>query len=133
MAATAPEAYDAAGDNASDPNVIEVRNACTIGEIETPEALGLTELAGGGRLVTSGHTSMGGAQPVNPSGGLLSRGHPLGATGLAQIAEVCWQLRGEAGDRQVDGARLGMVETMGGGTAGVDGNACVMTILERNA
>ena len=69
--------------------------------------------------------------PVNPSGGLLSRGHPLGATGLAQIAEIVWQLTGRAGDRQVDSARRGLVETMGGGVSGIDGNACVIVALER--
>nr|WP_295684228.1 hypothetical protein [uncultured Nevskia sp.] len=72
---------------------------------------------------------MGGAQPVNPSGGLLSRGHPLGATGTAQIAEIVWQLRGQAGERQVPNAKLGMVETMGGGAAGMQGNAAVVTVL----
>ena len=102
-------------------------------EIVTTEALGLAELGAGGRLVESGHTTLGGNQPVNPSGGLLSRGHPLGATGLAQIAEIVWQLRGDAGPRQVPDARLGVVETMGGGTAGVDGNACVVTVLETPA
>ena len=74
--------------------------------------------------------ALGGASPVNPSGGLLARGHPLGATGLAQIAEITWQLRGLAGGRQVDGARLGVVETMGGGAAGIDGNGCVVAVLE---
>ncbi len=74
---------------------------------------------------------MGGARPVNPSGGLLSRGHPLGATGLAQVAEVVWQLRGQAGGRQVEGARTGLVETMGGGVSGIDGNGCVVAVLGR--
>lgn len=73
---------------------------------------------------------MGGRHVVNPSGGLLSRGHPMGATGTAQLAEIVWQLRGEANERQVDGARLGLVETMGGGTSGTDGNACVVTVIE---
>jgi acetyl-CoA C-acetyltransferase len=63
--------------------------------------------------------------------GLLSRGHPLGATGTAQIPEIVWQLRGDAGPRQVPGARTGLVETMGGGAGGIDGNACVVTILGR--
>jgi acetyl-CoA C-acetyltransferase len=72
---------------------------------------------------------LGGRRPVNPSGGLLSRGHPLGATGLAQVAEITWQLRGDAGDRQVEGARVGLVETMGGGAAGIDGNGCVVAVL----
>jgi acetyl-CoA acetyltransferase len=96
----------------------------------TIEALGLAGVGEGAALTESGHTSLGGRQPVNPSGGLLSRGHPLGATGLAQLAEVVWQLRGDAGERQVDGAHLGVVETMGGGTAGIDGNGCVVAVLE---
>ena len=66
---------------------------------------------------------------MNPSGGLLSRGHPLGATGTAQLAEIAWQLRGRAAARQVARHRVGLVETMGGGAAGMDGNACVVTIL----
>ncbi|SKY89839.1 lipid-transfer protein [Mycobacteroides abscessus subsp. abscessus] len=87
----------------------------------------------GGDLAVSGHTARSGAQPVNPSGGLLSRGHPLGATGTAQLAEVVWQLRGEAGPRQVARHNVGMVETMGGGAAGMDGNACVVTVLSADA
>ena len=131
VADTAAAAYEAAGVGVDDIDVFEVHDAFTIGEIITTEALGLCELGDGGRLVESGHTALGGAQPVNPSGGLLSRGHPLGATGLAQIAEIAWQLRGMADDRQVPGARIGAVETMGGGTAGIDGNACVVTVLEQ--
>lgn len=131
VADTAARAYEEAGVGVGDVDVFEVHDAFTIGEIITTEALGLCELGGGGRLVESGHTSLGGSQPVNPSGGLLSRGHPLGATGLAQIAEIAWQLRGMAADRQVPDARLGAVETMGGGTAGIDGNACVVTVLEQ--
>ena len=131
VADTAARAYEEAGVSVEDIDVFEVHDAFTIGEIITTEALGLCELGGGGRLVESGHTTIGGPQPVNPSGGLLSRGHPLGATGLAQIAEIVWQLRGMAADRQVPGARLGAVETMGGGTAGIDGNACVVTVLEQ--
>ena len=123
-------AFEQAGIGPRDIDVLEVHDAFTIGEIVTTEALGLCELGGGGRLVASGRTSLGGAQPVNPSGGLLARGHPLGATGLGQIAEIVWQLRGMAEGRQVDGARIGVVETMGGGTAGIDGNACVVAVLE---
>ena len=110
--------------------MFEVHDAFTIGEIVTIEALGLARARRGRQAHRVGHTTVGGPQPVNPSGGLLSRGHPLGATGLAQLAEIVWQLRGEAGDRQVDGARLGVVETMGGGTAGIDGNGCVVAVLE---
>jgi acetyl-CoA C-acetyltransferase len=127
---TARDAYEQAGIGPGDVDVFEVHDAFTIGEIVTIEALGLAELGAGAKLTESGHTTIGGPQPVNPSGGLLSRGHPLGATGLAQLAEIVWQLRGEAGARQVDGARLGVVETMGGGTAGIDGNGCVVAVLE---
>ena len=130
VADTARAAFEQAGIGAEDIDVLEVHDAFTIGEIVTTEALGLCELGGGGALVASGRTSLGGAQPVNPSGGLLARGHPLGATGLGQIAEIVWQLRGMAEGRQVDGARIGVVETMGGGTAGIDGNACVVAVLE---
>jgi acetyl-CoA C-acetyltransferase len=128
--ATAQQAYADAGVTAADIDVLEVHDAFTIGEIVTIEALGLAPLGEGGALTESGHTTVGGPQPVNPSGGLLSRGHPLGATGLAQVAEIVWQLRGAAGPRQVVGARLGVVETMGGGTAGIDGNGCVVAVLE---
>lgn len=128
--ATATEAYTSAGVSAADIDVFEVHDAFTIGEIVTIEALGLAPLGEGAELTAAGHTTLGGRQPVNPSGGLLSRGHPLGATGLAQVAEIVWQLRGEAGSRQVAGARLGVVETMGGGTAGIDGNGCVVAVLE---
>ncbi len=127
---TASAAFEDAGIGPGDIDVLEVHDAFTIGEIVTTEALGLCELGGGGALVSSGRTSLGGAQPVNPSGGLLARGHPLGATGLGQIAEIVWQLRGAAEGRQVEGARIGVVETMGGGTAGIDGNACVVAVLE---
>jgi acetyl-CoA acetyltransferase len=130
VAATAADAYRDAGVTAADIDVFEVHDAFTIGEIVTIEALGLAPLGAGAALTESGHTTLGGPQPVNPSGGLLSRGHPLGATGLAQVVEITWQLRGDAGDRQVAGARLGVVETVGGGTAGIDGNGCVVAVLE---
>jgi acetyl-CoA acetyltransferase/uncharacterized OB-fold protein len=123
-------AYEAAGLGPSDIDVLEVHDAFTIGEVATLEALGLAEPGQGAGLAGTGHTAIGGRQPVNPSGGLLARGHPLGATGLAQVAELTWQLRGMAGERQVEGARTALVETMGGGAAGVDGNASVVAILE---
>lgn len=125
----ANEAYELTGIGPSDIDFFELHDAFTIGEIVTTEAIGLAELGEGGCLIETGHTAVGGKQPVNPSGGLLSRGHPLGATGIAQIAEAVWQLRGHAGARQVDGAGIGMVETLGGGVAGIDGNACVVSIL----
>lgn len=125
----AGDAYEQAGLGPQDIDVVEVHDAFTIGELLSVEAIGLAEQGDGGRVTLAGETSLGGRVPVNPSGGLLSRGHPLGATGVAQIAEIVWQLRGRAGGRQVDGARIGLVETMGGGVAGVDGNGCVVAIL----
>lgn len=128
---TAADAIEAAGlDSVADVDVAEVHDAFTIGEVVTTEALGIVGPGEGGRAAADGTTALGGALPVNPSGGLLSRGHPLGATGLAQIAEIVWQLRGHANGRQVDGARLGLVETMGGGVSVLDGNACAVAVLE---
>jgi acetyl-CoA acetyltransferase len=127
---TARQSYLRAGIEPGDIDVLECHDAFTIGEIVTTEALGLAPEGEGVGLLHAGHTEVGGSQPVNPSGGLLSRGHPLGATGLAQVAEVTWQLRGVAGARQVNNARIGLVETMGGGVAGVDGNACAIAVLE---
>ncbi|MBB2747129.1 UNVERIFIED_ORG: acetyl-CoA C-acetyltransferase [Microbispora rosea subsp. rosea] len=129
MGEVAAAAWEDAGIGPEEVDLFEVHDAFTIGEITATEALGLTAPGGGAELVLSGHTALGGKQPVNPSGGLLSRGHPLGATGLAQIAEAVWQLRGDAGGRQVEGARVAAVETMGGGTAGIDGNGCVVVVL----
>ena len=129
VARAAEKAFAQAGRAPGEIDVLEVHDAFTIGEIFTCEALGLAPRGKGAELAPSGHTQRDGAQPVNPSGGLLSRGHPLGATGLAQLAEIAWQLRGRAAARQVARHRVGLVETMGGGAAGMDGNACVVTIL----
>jgi acetyl-CoA acetyltransferase len=122
-------AFDRAGVKPSDVDVLEVHDAFTIGEILTLEALGICAPGEGASLAPSGHTRIGGRQPVNPSGGLLARGHPLGATGTAQLAEIVWQLRGAADARQRSLPKIGLVETMGGGAAGMDGNASVVTIL----
>lgn len=127
---TARDAYEKAGIEPADADVLEVHDAFTIGEIVTVEALGVAGEGEAPAAVAAGTFSLGGETPVNPSGGLLSRGHPLGATGVAQVAELVWQLRGEAGERQVEGARVGVLETMGGGTAGLDGNGCVVAVLE---
>jgi acetyl-CoA C-acetyltransferase len=126
---TARAAYDSSGMGPSEMDLIELHDAFTIGELVTSEALGLAPEGEGASLVTDGHSWLGGRQPINPSGGLLSRGHPLGATGVAQVVEVVWQLRGDADGRQVEGARTGLVETLGGGASGLDGNACVVSIL----
>jgi acetyl-CoA acetyltransferase len=130
---TARDAFEEAGLGPSEVDVLEVHDSFTIGEIVSIEGIGLAPEGDGGRLVESGQLSLGGRQPVNPSGGLLARGHPLGATGLAQLHEIVTQLRGEASSRQVEGARIGLIETSGGGVAGIDANGCVVTILERSS
>lgn len=130
VADTSRDAYAAAGIEPADIDVLEVHDAFTIGEIVTVEALGIAGEGEAPAAVAAGRFSLGGEMPVNPSGGLLSRGHPLGATGVAQLAELVWQVRGEADQRQVDGARIGLLETMGGGSTGIDGNACVVAVLE---
>lgn len=126
---TARAAYATAGIGPHDVDLVECHDAFTIGEVTTYESLGLAEAGEGYRLVRDGVTAVDGKTPVNPSGGLLGRGHPLGATGLGQVYEVVTQLRHEAGDRQVAHARTGVVETMGGGVTGIDGNACVIVVL----
>lgn len=113
----------------SEVDVAEVHDAFTIGEIMTVEAMGLCKLGEGAAFSRDGHTSLGGQIPVNPSGGLLSRGHPLGATGLAQLAELFWQLTGQAAGRQVSGATTALLETMGGSVAGLSGHGCVVAAL----
>jgi acetyl-CoA C-acetyltransferase len=115
----------------ADVDVFEVHDAFTIGEVIAVEALGLADPGEGAAFGASGATSLTGAHPVNPSGGLLSRGHPLGATGLAQIAEIAWQVRGDADERQVQGASVGLVETAGGGVSGIDATGAVVTIISR--
>lgn len=86
----------------------------------------------GGRFIESGATALGGALPVNTSGGLVSKGHPVGATGLSMVHETCLQLRGEAGERQVRDARIGLIEN-GGGVMGFDEAACAVTLLEKSS
>jgi acetyl-CoA C-acetyltransferase len=99
--------------------VVELHDCFTIAEIVATEGLGLVEPGGGGRAAEKGETSLGGRIPVNTSGGLKAKGHPIGATGAAQIAEIATQLRHEAGRRQVEGARVGLTHTLGGNTATV--------------
>lgn len=126
---TAADTYAQAGARVEDLGVLEVHDAFTIGEIVTTKALGLAPEGGGAALARSGATARAGRWPVNPSGGLLARGHPLGATGTVQVAEVVWQLTGRAGARQVADPRLGLVETMGGNVARLSGNGCIVQIL----
>ena len=115
----AQAAYRQAGLGPADVDVVELHDCFTIAEILATEGLGFFEPGTGGIAVEKGRTSLGGEIPVNPSGGLKAKGHPIGATGAAQIAEIVTQLRGEAGRRQVDGARIGLVHTLGGNAATV--------------
>ena len=115
----AAKAYAAAEIGPDDVDVIELHDCFSTNELITYEALGLCDEGGGGALIDSGAVTYGGRWVVNPSGGLITKGHPLGATGLAQCAELCWQLRGDAGARQVDGARVGLQHNLGLGGAAV--------------
>lgn len=117
VARAAQLAYEKAAVGVEDVNVLEVHDATAFGELGVTERLGICPVGEGGPLAESGATSLGGRIPVNPSGGLMSRGHPIGASGLAQTFELITQLRGEAGARQVEGARIAMAEN-GGGTIG---------------
>ncbi len=125
---TAALAYEKAGIGPGDIDLVECHDAFTIAEILHYEALGLCEPGEGGRLVESGATSLGGRIPVNVSGGLLSRGHPVSATGVAQLVEIVSQLRHEAGPRQVENCRTGLAHCMGGDRAG-DAKSCTVIVL----
>jgi acetyl-CoA acyltransferase len=126
----AMEAYDLAGVGPQDMSLAEVHDATAFAEIQQTEALGFCAFGEGGRLAEDGSTTLGGRIPINVNGGLLSRGHPVGATGLAQVHEMVTQLRHEAGTRQVEGARFAIAEN-GGGFNGVEEAATCITILGR--
>jgi acetyl-CoA C-acetyltransferase len=121
----AAAAYSMAGRKPQEIQVAEVHDCFTIAEIMVLEALCLAERGKGGQAAESGMTALGGKLPVNTSGGLKSKGHPVGATGVAQIVEITRQLRGEAGPRQVAGARIGLTQNMGG-----TGGSTAVHILE---
>ncbi|MDH3211492.1 MAG: thiolase family protein [Myxococcales bacterium] len=108
------KAYEMAGVGPDDIDTAEVHDATAFGELALTESLEFCKEGEGGPYAASGATQVGGSRPVNPSGGLECRGHPIGATGLAQIAEIVYQLRGDAGKRQVEGARIGLTENGGG-------------------
>lgn len=127
---TAVQAYEKAGIGPQDIDVVECHDAFTIAEILHYEGLGLCKPGEGGGLVESGATSLGGRIPVNVSGGLLSRGHPVAATGIAQLVELVTQLRHEAGPRQVEDCRIGLAHCMGGDRAG-DTKSCTVVVLSR--
>jgi acetyl-CoA C-acetyltransferase len=122
----AKKAYEMAGKKPEDIDFVEVHDCFTIAEICVIEALGFVDKGKGGEAVEKGLTAIGGKIPVNPSGGLKAKGHPVGASGVAQAVEVIKQLRGECGDRQVSDARIGMTQNMGG-----SGASSVVHIFER--
>jgi len=121
----ARQVYDAAGIGPEDVGVVELHDCFAHNELITYEALGLCPVGGAEKFVVDGDNTYGGRVVTNPSGGLLSKGHPLGATGLAQCTELVEQLRGHAGARQVEGARLALQHNLG------LGGACVVTLYER--
>ena len=123
--AAAQKVYAAAGIGPSDVDVVELHDCFTANELITYEALGLTPEGTAEKFIVDGDNTYGGRVVTNPSGGLLSKGHPLGATGLAQCAELTWQLRGQADQRQVDGARVALQHNLG------LGGACVVTLYEK--
>jgi acetyl-CoA acetyltransferase len=125
-AQTAKDAYERSGIGAKDIGMVELHDAATIEEIQYAESLGMCAEGEGGKLVERGETAITGRIPINSSGGLLAMGHPFGPTGLGQIAEIYWQLRGEAGARQIPARpRTGLAHMVGlGGT-------CVVHILQR--
>jgi acetyl-CoA acetyltransferase len=123
-------AYEEAGVAPADLDVVECHDASAPAEIMAYESLGLCAKGEGGKLIDAGETRLGGRIPVNTSGGLLRKGHPVGATGIAQIVELTEQLQGRSGKRQVEGARLALAHN-GGGSIGTDAAAMCVTILRR--
>ncbi len=123
-------AYEEAGVGPKEIDLAELHDATAYGELHQTEAMGFCPLGEGGPYAESGATKLGGEKPINTSGGLECRGHPIGASGLAQIYELGLQLRGEAGKRQVEGARIGLAEN-GGGNIGVEEAAMCIHILEK--
>lgn len=127
----AKEAWEEAGVGPQDINVAEVHDAFSIAELLYYEAFGFCGRGEAGDFLASGQTTFGGKIVVNPSGGLLAKGHPIGATGAAQAVEIVRQLRGQAGERQVEGAKIGLSHATGGGIGGFDHGACSIHIYSR--
>ncbi|MFQ5906168.1 MAG: thiolase domain-containing protein, partial [bacterium] len=123
---SAQQAYKQAGVKPEEIDVAEVHDCFTIAEVCVLEALGLVERGQGGVAAQSGMTALGGKIPVNTSGGLKSKGHPVGATGVAQVCEIVEQLRGDSGERQVKGVKVGLAQNMGG-----SGGSSVVHILKK--
>lgn len=125
------QAYAMAGIDPNDIDLVEMHDCFTIAEIVRMEGLGLIPRGEGARWTADGRTSIGGRLPVNPSGGLLSRGHPVGATGVAQVCELYWQLTERAGKRQVQGAKLALAYCKGGTVSGTDGASVTTVVVSR--
>lgn len=126
---TAQAAYEKAGIGPDDVDFAEVHDCFSIAEVLRVEGLGLFEQGTYPAAVERGEADIGGRLPINPSGGLLGKGHPLGGTGVAQVVELVRQLRGEAGDRQIEGARVGLAHCRGGKAVGIEGAACTVQVL----
>jgi acetyl-CoA acetyltransferase len=125
-ASAAKQVYEKSGVGPEDVDVVELHDCFTTNEVLTYEALGLCKEGEAEKFIWEGDNSYGGKFVVNPSGGLLSKGHPLGATGLAQCTELVFQLRGAADKRQVEGAAIGLQHNLG------LGGACVITMYRRD-
>jgi acetyl-CoA acetyltransferase len=130
-ARTARLAYEQAGIGPKDVSLAEVHDAFAIAEVIYYEALGFCGRGEAKTLIEQGETEIGGRIPVNPSGGLKTRGHPVGATGVAQVCEAIWQLRGQAGGRQVKNAKVALTHCTGGGISGLDHGACSIHIFTK--
>jgi len=124
-------AYEQAGVGPGDLGVVELQDTDAARQILSAEELGLCPRHGGADWVRSGGGAMTSVLPVNPSGGLLSKGHPVGATGAAQIVEIVRQLQGRCGPRQVEGAKVGLAHVTGGGIYGFDHGACAIHVFAR--
>lgn len=128
---SAAEAYEMAGFGPEDLDVVELHDAFSIAELVYYEALGLCARGDSTKFIRDGLSTYGGKVVVNPSGGLLSKGHPVGASGIAQAVEIYWQLTGQAGERQVSGAKTALSHVTGGGIAGLDHGACTVHLYQK--
>jgi acetyl-CoA acetyltransferase len=129
--ATAQDAYERAGVGPEDVDFAEVHDCFSIAEVLRVEGLGLYPVGEYPKRAARGEADIGGRLPINPSGGLLGKGHPLGATGVAQVVELVRQLRGEAGPRQIPDAKVGLAHCRGGKAAGIEGAACTVLVAVR--
>ncbi len=127
----AAQAWNLTGIGPEDVDLVEMHDCFTIAEIVRLEGLGVIPVGEGAKWTVNGDTAIGGKLPVNPSGGLLSRGHPVGATGVAQACELTWQLTDRAGKRQVDRAQIGLAYCKGGTVSGTDGGSVTVLLVTR--